>query len=158
MPERPERVYADTSVYGGVFDEEFATPSRAFFGQVRAGRFRLVLSAVVRGELVPAPTQVQEFYRKVLATAEVVEVTEQAHRLQEAYVTAGIVSPKAWTDALHVALATVARCPVIVSWNFRHIVHYDKIALYNQVNDSNGYARLAICSPHEVIDYDDQDV
>ena len=38
------RVYADTSVYGGVFDEEFAEASRTFFEQVRGGRFRLILS------------------------------------------------------------------------------------------------------------------
>ena len=31
----PIRVYADTSVYGGVFDEEFAKPSRAFFDLVQ---------------------------------------------------------------------------------------------------------------------------
>jgi hypothetical protein len=29
-------VYADTSVFGGVFDEEFTTASRVFFDQVQA--------------------------------------------------------------------------------------------------------------------------
>ena len=29
-------------------------------------------------------------------------------------------------DAMHVALATVAKADV-VSWNFKHIVHFDKI-------------------------------
>jgi hypothetical protein len=32
---RPIRVYADTSVYGGVFDEEFSVTSTAFFDSVR---------------------------------------------------------------------------------------------------------------------------
>jgi hypothetical protein len=32
---RALRVYADTSVSGGVFDAKFAVPSRAFFEQVR---------------------------------------------------------------------------------------------------------------------------
>lgn len=31
MAKRPIKVYADTSVYGGVFDEEFAEASQAFF-------------------------------------------------------------------------------------------------------------------------------
>ncbi len=35
------RVYADASVYGGAFDEEFDAASREFFDAVRAGRFRL---------------------------------------------------------------------------------------------------------------------
>ena len=33
-----------------------------------------------------------------------------------------------------VALATVSKCSLIVSWNFKHIVHFEKIPLYNAVN------------------------
>ena len=40
---QPIRVYADTSVYGGVFDDEFAKASRAFFDRVNEGRFQLVV-------------------------------------------------------------------------------------------------------------------
>lgn len=35
------RVYADTSVFGGCFDDEFAEASRTFFDQVKSGRFVL---------------------------------------------------------------------------------------------------------------------
>lgn len=75
--------------------------------------------------------------------------------LQEAYLAAGIVGSKWEADALHVAVATVANCWVIVSWNFRHIVHFDKIALYNAINMSNGYGTIGIYSPNEVISYAD---
>ena len=86
---------------------------------------------------------------------EIVEVTPAAVALQQAYVTAGIVSAKWATDALHVALATASRCDAIVSWNFRHIVHLNKIALYNQVNAARGHSPIAIVSPPEVIAYDE---
>lgn len=33
------RVYADTSVFGGVYDIEFDTPSHTFFDQVKMGVF-----------------------------------------------------------------------------------------------------------------------
>jgi hypothetical protein len=49
------RVYADTSVFGGPFDEEFQTASSTFFDQVRNGRFQLVTSALVQEEVEPAP-------------------------------------------------------------------------------------------------------
>ena len=55
--QRP-RVYADTSVFGGVFDEEFSRPSRLFFDLVHQGKFDLVLSEVVRRELAGAPDTV----------------------------------------------------------------------------------------------------
>ena len=41
------RVYAETSVYGGVFDAGIDAASREFFAQVRSGRFALIVSAVV---------------------------------------------------------------------------------------------------------------
>lgn len=44
----PIRVYADTSVFGGVFDSEFQSASRTFFDQVRGGRFQHVTSALVQ--------------------------------------------------------------------------------------------------------------
>ena len=47
------RVYADTSVFDGVFDEEFRTASELFFAQVRSGRFQLVTSAIVQEEISP---------------------------------------------------------------------------------------------------------
>ena len=56
------------------------------------------------------------------------------------------------------ALATVSDCSIIVSWNFHHIVHFDKIPLYNAINMIEGYRDIAIHSPTEVIYYDDQDI
>ena len=47
---------------------------------------------------------------------------------------------------------------MIVSWNFRHIVHFDKIRLYNAINLFNGYASIAIHSPLEVIAYEDEGI
>jgi hypothetical protein len=58
-------------------------------------------------------------------------------------------------DALHVALATVSGCQMIFSWNFRHIVHYDKIALYNAINVREGFAPISIHTPQEVMEYED---
>ena len=41
------------------------------------------------------------------------------------------------------------------SWNFRHIVNFQKIPRYNAVNTLNGYKEIAIYSPLEVIEYED---
>ncbi|MCG3198990.1 MAG: hypothetical protein HUU16_04465 [Candidatus Omnitrophica bacterium] len=49
------------------------------------------------------------------------------------------------------ALATILACRVIVSWNFRHIVHFQKIPLYNAVNRLMGYSEIGIHTPLEVI-------
>jgi hypothetical protein len=47
----PIRAYADTSVFGGIADEEYSEASRRFFAWVRAGRIHLVVSGLVRDEI-----------------------------------------------------------------------------------------------------------
>ncbi|CAK0775472.1 PIN domain-containing protein [Gammaproteobacteria bacterium] len=75
--------------------------------------------------------------------------------LRDAYLGAGIVTPKSRDDATHVALATLSQCEIIVSWNFKHIVHFQKIPKYNAVNLLHGYHFIYIYSPSEVISYDE---
>ena len=152
------RIYADTSVYGGVFDEEFAEVSRTFFDQVRQGRFRLVLSPIVSDELEDAPDSVQGLFEELRRLGETVDVTEETVRLQQAYLDANIVGSKWEADALHVAIATVCQCRLIVSWNFKHIVNFQKIPLYNGVNLASGYGVVGIHTPQEVIAHEDEEV
>ena len=154
----PIRVYADTSVFGGVFDAEFQAASQAFFDQVRSGQFQLVTSAIVQEEISPAPPQVQEFFAGMLDSMEVADISEDALGLRAAYLDARIVSSKWSDDALHVAIATTSSCSVIVSWNFKHIVHFEKIPLYNAVNTLKGYSHIGIFSPLEVIRYESEDI
>ncbi len=94
----------------------------------------------------------------MLALIEIADISAEAQELQNAYLNAGIVTPKWETDAFHVALATTSGCSLIVSWNFRHIVHFEKIPLYNAVNVLNGHPQIAIYSPLEVSAYEDEDV
>ena len=54
------------------------------------------------------------------------------------------------------ASATVSGCVMIVSWNFRHIVNYRRVPLYNAVNVVSGYTPIRICSPLEVVDDEDE--
>jgi predicted nucleic acid-binding protein len=155
---KPIRVYADTSVFGGVYDDEFKEASLTFFAQVRSGQFVLDTSAVVQDEMVAAPLAVRRFFDEMLGFAEVADVSASALDLRDAYLQAKIVAATHSDDALHVALAAVAGCTLIVSWNFQHIVHFEKIPLYNAMNTLGGYAQIAIFSPREVIQYEDEEV
>ncbi len=154
VPLRRWRVYADSSVFGGVFDEEFAGPSQLFFEQVVAGRFHLVVSPLLDQELRLAPDRVWQHYERLSFMSEMASVSDEVVALHAAYLRERIVAPKWATDALHVALASVQRCAILVSWNFKHIVHFRKIAAYNAVNVGEGYSSLSIHTPQEVVDYE----
>jgi predicted nucleic acid-binding protein len=149
------KVYADTSVFGGVFDQEFSRDSRQFFEEVLAGRFSLVTSALVGEEIESAPELVKADFLRFASNSELAEIGPAVLNLRDANVSAGIVTPKSTDDATHVALATISGCEIIVSWNFKHIVHFQKIPKYNAVNVLNGYRPISIYSPAEVISYDE---
>ncbi|MEE9293382.1 MAG: hypothetical protein V3W34_00240 [Phycisphaerae bacterium] len=53
---------------------------------------------------------------------------------------------------MHVAGASVGGVDMIVSWNFKHIVHFEKINGYHGVNLICGYKLVSIYSPKEVIE------
>jgi predicted nucleic acid-binding protein len=151
------RVYVDTCVFGGAYDTEFQTATERFFDEVRSGSFHLIVSALVQDELADAPSQVSELYAEMMEWTTVAPISADALDLQQAYMDAGILAPKWAADALHVAMATVADCSLIVSWNFKHIVHFEKIPQYNAVNAKCGYRPLAIYSPSEVLHYGNEE-
>jgi len=146
------RVYADTSVYGGCFDDEFAPESRAFFEAIRRGRFKLVMSPSVLAELQRVPERVRRIVVDLPEHGiEMIDFTEEVGRLREAYLEAGILGREHQADAEHIAFASVAEVDFVVSWNFKHIVQFDKIAGYQAVNLLNGYREVRIYSPREVV-------
>jgi hypothetical protein len=149
--QRPLRIYVDSSVFGGVEDVEFKRPSKLFFDAIRQGKVHPVLFALVLWELDSAPPPVLALFQDILPLAKAVEVEPAALRLRYAYLRARIVTQRWAADALHVAVASVAGCSAIVSWNFKHIVNYRRIPLYDAVNRIEGYGELAIYSPWEVI-------
>lgn len=149
-----QRIYIDTSVIGGCFDDEFAAWSNGLVADFRAGIFKPLLSEVIAAEMLDAPEDVQAVYAELVSlNAEVLLVDESALGLAEEYQKRGILTPNFYDDGLHIALATVAEADLLVSWNFRHIVRFDKIRLFNSVNIEFGYKPLQIFSPREVTTY-----
>ena len=149
------QIYVDTSVLGGCFEPEFAPWSHGLVADFRAGTFTPVLSALLETELRRAPEPVRGMYSELLALAgESVPVSDEALDLLAAYEARRVLGPRFRSDMLHIALATVADVDVLVSWNFKHIVRFDKIRLFNAVNLEQGYKPLSIHSPREVTTYE----
>jgi predicted nucleic acid-binding protein len=156
---RPIRVYVDTSVIGGCLDDELRKPSMQLFDRSRAGGALLVVSDTTLAELASAPPKVrgviEDLPRECL---EFVQQNAESEALAEEYIRQAVVSRRMLVDAQHIAVATVARVDVLVSWNFRHIVNLDRIHGFNAVNLRAGYPLLEIRSPLEVWKDEDEDV
>ena len=148
---KAQRVYIDTSVLGGCFDPEFAQWSNALLADFRASLLKPVISEIVAAEVADAPTAIRDLFRDLMAlNPEMIATTPEALALADAYQEHGILTPKFYADGIHMALATIAEVDLLVSWNFKHIVRYDKIRLFTAVNLERGYKPLAVYSPREV--------
>lgn len=145
------RVYLDTSVIGGCCDAEFARWSLALVRDIRLGLIVPVISDITESELAAAPPEVQAVYDELEdGVHERVEETPESIELAEKYLAEGILSAKFRDDARHIAVATVHDVDVLVSWNFKHVVHHDKIRRFNAVNVLLGYGPLQVFTPLEV--------
>ena len=150
-----QRIYLDTSVIGGCLDAEFAPWSNGLYQDFREGHFVPVVSHLVAAELVPAPQPVQEKYQELLEfETEVLGESPEASALAAKYGEHRILPESFTADGLHIALATVAAVDILVSWNFKHIVRFDKIRQFNAVSREAGYKEIEIYSPREVSRYE----
>jgi len=146
------RVYIDTSVIGGCIDDEFATWSNQLFDEFRRGIKVAVVSDLTRRELETAPKNVQNILFTIPdLNIENVFLAAEAEKLALIYLKNRVVTSKHLADAQHIAIASVERVDVLVSWNFKQIVNLDRIHAFNSVNLKLGYPVLEIRSPMEVI-------
>ncbi len=139
-------------IYDGCEDEEFAEHSIRLMDSFVRGERVLVLSSLTVQELAMAPADVRRRLPSVPeAHIETLRLDAEASNLADAYVSAGMLTTKMRADAQHIAIATVARVDVLVSWNFKHIVNLQRIRGYNSVNLRRGYPMIEIRTPSEVM-------
>ncbi|NJM90274.1 MAG: type II toxin-antitoxin system VapC family toxin [Hydrococcus sp. RU_2_2] len=152
-----QRIYIDTSIVGGYFDEEFKETTIKLFERLENNEIKFVVSDLLDLELLNAPQQVKELLLKYSNDKfERVELTEEAIQLADTYISEKIVGKTSLEDCRHIALATVNKVDVLASWNFKHIVNLDRIKGYNSVNLRFGYSIIEIRSPKDLIKYGEE--
>jgi len=149
------KVYIDTSIVGGYFDDDFSNDTRALFRRLEKKEIIFMVSSVLKQELQKAPNKVQKLLDRYEPSCfEYVELTKEAIELADKYVTEKVVGKTSIDDCRHIALAVIYKADVLASWNFRHIVNLNRIKGYNGVNLKYGYPVIEIRSPKELLDYD----
>ena len=147
------RIYVDTSVFGGCFDPEFDIWSNRLIDLFKIGKYKAVISEVSEFELKFAPFHIKQILTDIPnKNLEIATLSKEAIELSEHYLKEKIVNKKSLSDTQHIAVATVEQVDLLVSWNFKHIVNFDKIRLYNSVNLRYGYKILEIRNPRDLTD------
>lgn len=149
-----QRVYIDTSVVGAYFDDEFSIDTMPFFERVNQGEIIIIVSDLLRAELSRAPLFVKQLLQSIDSkNVEYAKLTPEAIKLADKYIDAKIVGKTSRADCQHIAIATICKADVLVSWNFKHIVNLDRIRGYNGINYQNGFNMIEIRTPKEIVRY-----
>jgi len=150
-----QRFYIDTSVFGGLFDKEFEEETILLFEKVKLGQVVCVYSNLTESELSNAPSKVRHYFEELTEDQkEKVQVTPDALSLAQTYVKEKVVGETSLDDCIHIAVATINKVDLLVSWNFKHIVNVYRIRGYNSINLRLGYPSLNIHSPKEIVGYE----
>lgn len=153
-----KRVYIDTSVFGGYFDIEFEKATKPFFDKIIKNGIKVLVSEVLELEIYRAPEFIQDFFESIPNNLiERVELTDEIRILADTYIAENVVGRTSRADCQHIALATVYKADVLVSWNFKHIVNLERIRGYNSINFREGYQMVEIRTPKEIFQYEDTD-
>lgn len=150
-------VYIETSVFNFFFADDAPdkrADTRKLFAEIGEGKYIPFTSQYVVRELErceePKRGEMLELIPKYGITA--LRINDEVDQLGDMYIVEGIIPEKHHLDALHIAMATVYGLDFIVSFNFKHIVKRKTVTMTESINLREGYRRLGIFSPTEVIE------
>jgi hypothetical protein len=154
-------LYLETSIFGFYYDEEPRNALRreavrTLFGQVALGMLDATTSPLTSGELAATAEPCRTRLLALLQGVASLRADEtEVKRLAEAYLQEGIIPRAEELDARHVAYATVGRADIIVSLNLKHLANEWAERRLNAVNLREGYPRVSIRTPEQVVLYED---
>lgn len=118
---KKQRIYLDTSVFGGLHDEEFQVYTEPLFERIKNSEFEIIFSNITEQELENAPAKIKATTEFLLKNStDYVKSDIESVQLAKKYIEEGVVGPTSYADCLHIALATIHNANILVSWNFKH--------------------------------------
>ena len=115
---KKQRIYLDTSVFGGYYDVEFDEWTKPLFERINNGEFTILLSTILDEELEFAPKRIKDLLANLDNDfTEFLKDNSEALNLATGYVNERVVGETSYTDCLHIALATIYQADLLVSWS-----------------------------------------
>jgi predicted nucleic acid-binding protein len=156
------KIYIDTSVISHL--QAGDTPDRMakthkFWDNLDDKEYEFYISELVMAEINNCPEPKRSYLESSLKQAplSLLELDDEVFELAEKYIDEGIFPIKYRDDAIHVALASVYNCNVIVSWNFKHMVKIRTILGVNGINKLMGYLEIEIVTPEFITEEEGND-
>jgi hypothetical protein len=121
-------------------------------------KYSIIVSDVIIEELTLCPEPKRTILFDLLNQIRYIEVeeTEESVNLAKSYIEYGVLSQKSFDDCRHMAIATIAECDFIVSWNFKHFVNIKTINKVQAVNKLLGFREVLILPPSMILEGDEE--
>ena len=136
------KIYLDTSVISHL--QATDTPEKMadtllLWEDIKAGIYEVVISNVTIDEINDCSEPKRSFMlnelKKIPLT--VIETETKVEELSHEFIQLGILKEKNIDDCMHIATALLAKCDIIVSWNFKHMVNVKTINGVRGINSIN---------------------
>ncbi|MDR2964449.1 MAG: hypothetical protein LBU88_01590 [Treponema sp.] len=158
---RIPKIYLETTIFNFPFASDapqYRADTLRLFAEIKSGKFRPFTSEYVLDELEETkdPEKLKEMKALIIDNkVEVIPGNDEIIRLADLYIAEGVIPKKYSPDALHIAAATIANLDYIISLNFRHIVKHKTIIQTEIINAREGFKRVFIHAPAEVLEHDE---
>lgn len=134
------RVYLDTSVISYLDQQdapEKMEQTKKVWNLLQSSIYEVVISDLVFEEIEKCNRSKRNILKNFLLQLNYKEasVTKKTHVMAKEIIKNSILKQKSYYDCLHIALAILNDCDIILSWNFKHIVN---------INTINGIKRITI--------------
>ncbi|OGU18097.1 MAG: hypothetical protein A2X61_02940 [Ignavibacteria bacterium GWB2_35_12] len=67
------------------------------------------------------------------------QIDDEVYRLANKYIEDKILPPQSINDARHIAVVTINKIDILLSWNIKHIANFKKQIQVRLVNEKEGY-------------------
>ena len=145
------KIYLDTTIVSALFDKR--TPERMaqtkYFWE-KIDLYDVHVSDLVIDEIKAAAQPLQDQMLEKVSTFSLLHITNTVKWLAEIYVKNEIFPEKYSDDALHTALASTNNIPILLSWNFAHLVKLKTRRMVALINAIHNYNAVEIIPPPEL--------
>ncbi|HWX40774.1 MAG TPA: type II toxin-antitoxin system VapC family toxin [Blastocatellia bacterium] len=146
-------IYVETSVVGAYLDngEPFRRDLTIRWWEHELADYVPYVSQLVVRELERTSEPRRSSYLNLIRDLPQFEISEEVAILAEGYVSRGIFHRKYIGDALHVAVASVNKADMLVTWNFGYIANVHRQARVRLFNTTAGFFVPVIVTPEFLI-------
>ena len=157
---RVPKIYLETTIFNFYFADDAPDKRQdtiKLFEEIRQGKYEPYASEDVIRELLDTEDVVKKTNMTNLVNdygVTLLPSSDEAEALADVYVKEGVIPLRYRTDGVHIALTAVFNLDFIVSYNFQHIVKRKTIEMTELINYREGYKKVGIYNPTEVIEHD----